>query len=83
MQTVFGDENISLGVVNWIYGVVVGRFTWEILKISIVGSRGRIRGLSVSTLSQFLLEVIKTIEKEGFQQFFELVRVFLYSNLLR
>ena len=83
MQTVFGDENICLGVVHWIYGVVVGRFTWEILNISIVGSRGRIRGLSVSTLSQFLLEVVKTIEQEGFQQFFELVRVFLYSDLLR
>ena len=81
IQTVFGDENASLGVVDLGSGAVGGKVhLGDTGDTSIWGSGGRIRGVSVSTLIQFLFKVMKAIKLESFQLFLELFSVFLHTN---
>ena len=73
IQTVLGDENVCLGVVDWIFGVLGGKIhLGDTGDTSILGSGRRIRGVFVSTLIQFLFKVMETIKQESFQLFLEL-----------
>ena len=81
IQTVFGDENASLGVVDWGSGAVGGKVhLGDTGNTSIWGSGGRIRGVSVLTLIQFLFKVMEAIKQESFQLFLELLSVFLHTD---
>ena len=69
-------------MVGWISGVVGGKvLLGEDGKYQPVGSKGRIRGVSVSTFIHFLFEVMESIEQKGFQLFLKLNSVLLYTNL--
>ena len=84
LQTVFGDENVYLGAVDWTLGVVGGKVhLGDTGRTSNVGTGGRIRGISVSTFVHFLFKVIETIKQESFQLFLKVLSVLLHSHLHR
>ena len=77
-----GMKTLSWGMVDWIFGVVGGKVhLGHTGDTSNVGTRGRIRGISVSTFIHFLFEVMESIKQESFQLFLELIGVNLHTNL--
>ena len=75
-------KTFSWGMDDWIFGVVGGKgHLGDTGDTSNVGTRGRIRGISVSTFIHFLFEVMESIKQESFQLFLELIGVNLHTNL--
>ena len=77
-----GMKTLSWGMVDWIFGVVGGKVhLGHTGNTSTEGTRGRIRGISVSTFNHFLFKVMESIKQESFQLFLELIGVNLHTNL--
>ena len=77
-----GMKTLSWGMVDWIFGVVgVKVHLGHTGNTSNGGTRGRIRGISVSTFNHFLFKVMESIKQESFQLFLKLISVNLHADL--
>ena len=77
-----GMKTLSWGMVDWIFGVVGGKVhLGHTGNTSTEGTRGRIRGISVSTFNHFLFKVMESIKQESFQLFLKLISVNLHADL--
>ena len=75
-----GMKTLSWGMVDWIFGVVGGKVHLGHTG-NTEGTRGRIRGISVSTFNHFLFKVMESIKQESFQLFLKLISVNLHADL--